>query len=421
MTLNAQNRNTLWLNGNGATSASWDRAIDAAEDEGYDFNAINTFFYAPHINGVAGSADLMNAQLSNENRTDVLGIGHDGGGIVLRQMAKSPGTRLSALILDGVPNQGSQTLKRMLPVGTNNQMNDLVAQVLAFKSNANQCNACRIVEAFQDWVNDINANEQKYREYQPDHPTIINLGAPSIPHAVIWGNEDEGDALVLTRLLGSRAQAVLWGDDTGYLECYRDEIEDRRQKINDAFLDGLAQSVIGAASSVGKFLKPTGPNIAEGVAKALEAIYKRIQAARIRDREMAELLECEMVHQGLNGYWNLIASGGYTAVTTTITEEYNCCETCYDEPDSQVQGYCFSWCSQQQWPCVNTYTITYYEYEPHDGLLNKSEQLLAGAAKTYETKKTNHFQEQYWSQQPIKDAFVDLFNGGAGAAFQVPK
>jgi hypothetical protein len=76
---------------------------------------------------------------------------------------------------------------------------------------------------------------------------------------------------------------------------------------------------------------------------------------------------------------------------------------------------------QLGWPCTRTITITHYEYEPHDGLLSKSEQLLAGAAKTYEAKKTNHFQEQFWSQQPVKDAFVDLFNGGAGAAFQVPK
>lgn len=418
--LNAQNRNTLWLNGNGATSVSWNRAVTAAQNEGYDFNRVNTFFYAPHLNGVVGSANQMNAQLNDENYTDVLGIGHDGGGIILRQMANAQDSRLSALILDGVPNQGSRVLEAMLPQGTTNQMTTLINQVLAFKSNANQCNACRIVEAFQDWVNAVNANEQKYREYQPNSPVMNNLGTPSMPYAVIWGNEDE-DALVLTRLLGSRAQAVLWGDDTGYLECYRDEIEDRRRLINDTYFDGLAQSVITAASAVGKFLKPTGPNIADGVSKGLEAIHKAIQAARRRDREMAELLECEMVHQGLNGYWNLIVSDGYTPVTTHITEEYDCCETCYGEPDAQVQGYCFAWCMTLEWPCTRTYTVTHYEYEPHDGLLSKSEQLLAGAAKTYEAKKANHFQEQFWTQQPIKDAFVDLFNGGAGAAFQVPK
>jgi sirohydrochlorin ferrochelatase len=60
-------------------------------------------------------------------------------------------------------------------------------------------------------------------------------------------------------------------------------------------------------------------------------------------------------------------------------------------------------------------------YEPHDGLLRKSEQLLAGAAKTYEAKGVNHFQEQFWEYAPIGNAFQDLFNGGAGAAFVVPK
>jgi hypothetical protein len=76
---------------------------------------------------------------------------------------------------------------------------------------------------------------------------------------------------------------------------------------------------------------------------------------------------------------------------------------------------------QLDYPCTRTTTITYYQYEPHDGLLSKSEQLLEGAVKTYEVKKVNHFQEQFWSQQPVKDAFVDLFNGNAGIAFRVPK
>jgi hypothetical protein len=327
---------------------------------------------------------------------------------------------LSAIILDGVPNQGSKVLGKMLPNNGQNDMTLLVDQVLAFKSNATNCNACKIVEAFQKWVNDVNAYEQKYREYLPNSPVITGLGTPTIPYAVIWGNESE-DALTLSRVLGSRAQGVLEGSDIEYLECYKDEIADRKKIINDAYIDGIIQSVITAAEAVGKFLKPTGSNIAEGVSKSIKSIHEGIKAVRTRDKELAELLECEMVHQGLNGYWNLIVSDGYTPVTQTYTEEYDCCETCYGEPDSQVQGYCFSWCMTLEWPCVRTWTETYYQFEPHDGLLSKTEQLLAGAAKTYEAKKVNHFQEQFWNQQPIKDAFVDLFNGGAGPAFQVPK
>jgi hypothetical protein len=213
----------------------------------------------------------------------------------------------------------------------------------------------------------------------------------------------------------------LEGNDSEYLECYKDEIRDRQAEINAAFLDGIVQSVVTAAEAVGKFIKPTGSSIAEGVGKSINSIYEGIKAVRKRDKELAELLECEMVHQGLNGYWNLIVTDGYTAVNQDIVEEYDCCETCYGEPDAQVQGYCFSYCMQLDYPCTRTTTITYYQYEPHDGLLSKSEQLLEGAVKTYEVKKVNHFQEQFWSQQPVKDAFVDLFNGNAGIAFRVPK
>jgi pimeloyl-ACP methyl ester carboxylesterase len=414
----AQDRNTLWLGGIGATSSRWEKAIKAAEDGGYQFNEVNTFNYAPQNNGVAGSATQMNAEMEANNVNNVLGIGHDGGGIILRQMAKAPNNKLSALILDGVPNQGSKVLQKMLPISGQNDMQLLVDRVLAFKSNANDCNACRIVEAFQKWVNDVNVHQQKYQEYLPSSPIISNLGTPNIPYAVIWGNESE-DALTLTRLLGSRSNSVLEGNDTDYLECYKDEIRDRQAAINAAFLDGIVQSVITAAEAVGKFLDPT-PNIGSAVATSIKTIHEGIKAVRNRDKDLAELLECEMVHQGLNGYWNLIVSdGNYTPVTTEGTLEFDCCETCYGETDSQVQGYCFSWCMGLEYPCTNTFITTYYQYELHDGLLSKSEQLLDGAAKVYEAKKVNHFQEQFWSQQPIKDAFVDLFNGNAGIAFRV--
>lgn len=420
ITVYSQNRNVLWLGGIGATSSRWDKAIMAAEVEGYKLTEVNTFNYAPQTNGIAGSANQMNTEMLGGNINDVLGIGHDGGGIILRQMANAPDTKLSAIILDGVPNHGSKVLQKMLPINGQNDMQLLVDRVIAFRSNANNCNACRIVEAFQKWVSDVNLYEQKYREYLPNSPVMNSLGLPDVPCAVIWGNESE-DALTLTRLLGSRSNSVLEGNDSEYLECYKDEIRDRQAEINAAFLDGIVQSVVTAAEAVGKFMKPTGSSIAEGVGKSINSIYEGIKAVRKRDKELAELLECEMVHQGLNGYWNLIVTDGYTAVNQDIVEEYDCCETCYGEPDAQVQGYCFSYCMQLDYPCTRTTTITYYQYEPHDGLLSKSEQLLEGAVKTYEVKKVNHFQEQFWSQQPVKDAFVDLFNGNAGIAFRVPK
>jgi hypothetical protein len=63
ITVYSQNRNVLWLGGIGATSSRWDKAIMAAEVEGYKLTEVNTFNYAPQTNGIAGSANQMNTEM----------------------------------------------------------------------------------------------------------------------------------------------------------------------------------------------------------------------------------------------------------------------------------------------------------------------------------------------------------------------
>ena len=88
----------------------------------------------------------MNQVLDNALATNVLGIGHDGGGLVLRQMAKNT-NRLTGMILCGVPNRGSSAIESMLPINGTSQINTLINQVLAFRSNAQSCNGCKVIEA----------------------------------------------------------------------------------------------------------------------------------------------------------------------------------------------------------------------------------------------------------------------------------
>jgi len=444
--LNAQNRDALWLNGIGATSASWDNAKTAAtQTEGYNLNNISTFSYAPHQNSVASSATQMNSEISVYN--NVLGIGHDGGGIILRQMAKDPQSKLSAIILDGVPNQGSKTLKKMLPENGVNQMTAFINEINAFKTGAQSCQACQAITAFSDWVNSVNAFEERYREYTPESPVMSNLGTPSIPYAVIWGNEDEPDGLILTRLLGSRANLVIDGKDNGYLECFRDEINDRLQDLNNQTVAAQATAVLGTASAINKLqsavtiedggIKIDVTKLAESYIGVLTAIQNYITAIKKIDLQLGELLECELVHQALNLRWNLLVSGEFTAVPVEVqVPNAVCCDECYSETDPQIQGYCFSVCFDG--PPVpnspgfcyqyNPQTVYYAVQTPHDGLLTRDEQQLAGAVNTYEAKKTNHFQEQFWFNSAnygfntsVRSALMDMFNGNIGTPFFVPK
>ena len=131
------------------------------------------------------------------------------------------------------------------------------------------------------------------------------------------------------------------------------------------------------------------------------------------------------MHQALNARWTL-AIAPYSLQDFTI--EVPCvvsCDQCWEEalnqPDLILLGECLNACIPGCEGGVFTSTQAYLVPEPHDGLLTQSEQSLAGAAKSYEAKGSNHLQEQFWEYAPVRNAFVDLFNGNAGAAFVVPK
>ncbi len=162
----------------------------------------------------------------------------------------------------------------------------------------------------------------------------------------------------------------------------------------------------------------------EGSIGIIETLIKNIKKLSEEDRTA---LECEFVHRAMNVWWNLrVSTFSYEIVSVSNIPCLPCSE-CENELDPQVQGYCYYACTTLA-PCDDnnpggyvTYTTYVYHAEPHDGLLTKSEQILAGASKIYEAKGCNHMQEQFWNYTPIANAFVDLFSGNAGSDFAVSK
>jgi hypothetical protein len=283
-----------------------------------------------------------------------------------------------------------------------------------------------MIEATQRWINEFVATPQTrdfYQQLKPDAPTIANLQPPNIPYAMIWGNEDD-DALALTRLMSSWYSTALFGEDHEYIECYQKEIRQRAIAAKQDFAIGVLQSIAGLAGAAGKI----NPSNLFSIGAAIEAsILAQARALRTNSdlqNELRELLECELVHQALNAQWTL-AIAPYSPQEFVIEEPCIDCDHCWEnfllEQDEQIYGYCLSVCTIGCEGESQSYTVTYLVPEPHDGLLTQSEQSLAGAAKTYEAKGSNHLQEQFWQYAPVRNAFVDLFNGNAGAAFVVPK
>lgn len=423
-------RKTLWINGPSPTSNQWSRAKTSALLAGFQMDVVNDWPYNNNniANDIPTWADEFNEKLIDGAHNDVLGIGHDAGGLILRYMDMTQKTdRLSAMILDGVPNQGAGIMDKLLPisVGVESEAQRTVRSLLNLRTQAQGCLSCQMLEATQNWIN-VFANsgvKTYYEQLKPGSPTITNLTAPNIPFAIIWGNEDEDDALTLTRLVGSWHNAGLFGEDYEYLDCYQSELNERLQDAQFRYLLGSLKTVVTLAQAASK-IKVLDPSSVFGyIESQINTVLQQLELSYNLANDLREIFECELIHQALNAKWNLMVSQ-YNVTTTveTIQVPPNCisCDVCYDELDQQVQGYCFSVCDNDC-PLTTPVDITYHTYqlEPHDGLLTETEQMLGGAVKIYEAEKVNHFQEQFWQYQLVGHAFQDLFSGAAGAAFRV--
>ncbi len=425
-------RDILWLHGGASTSTLWSRAVTSAQAESYQFTNVNTFPYGNDFaaNDIPGWGVFFNDRLATQEREDVLGIGHDAGGLILRYMGMmQQETNLTAMILAGVPNQGGKAFEWLLPLapGAETGAQKIVQSSLDIRTQAQGCRGCQMIEATQRWINSFVATPQIrdfYQQLKPDNPVITNLQAPDIPFAIIWGNEDD-DALALTRLMSSWHNTALFGEDHEYIECYQKEIRQRAIAANQNFAIGMLQSIAGLAGAAGKINLSNFLSVGAAIEASILAQARDLRTNFDLQNELRELLECELVHQALNARWTL-AIAPYSPQEFFIeVEDPSClsCDHCWEnflaEQDEQIYGYCLSVCNIS---CeAATISVTYLVPEPHDGLLTQSEQSLAGAAKSYEAKGSNHLQEQFWEYAPVRNAFVDLFNGNAGAAFVVPK
>jgi hypothetical protein len=330
-----------------------------------------------------------------------------------------------------VPNQGAKVFEKLTSFGSGapSEAQNLLTSALNYRTLAQNCVACRTIEATQSYINYFATQPAKtyYQQMIPGTSLFANLQTPTIPYAVIWGNEND-DALGLTRLMSSWYNFGIDGKDSEYLDCMGKELEQRLISAKQNFAISTLRAIATYAGAVAKY-KGTEPQSVGAVIEAtLNSIATALRGLYDLKNEFREILECELVHQALNAKWTQM-NFTYGTVTETVTIPAPCgfvsCDDCWtqyaSDHEDQVLGYCLSVCVNEE--CNNTFSqnVTYLVPEPNDALYTKTEQSLAGAAKTYEAISCNHMQESFWLYPTVRDAFTDLFNGGAGAAFVVPK
>ncbi len=439
-TLPAQTRNTVWLDGTGANSEGWDGTITDMKVLGYDFVNLVTIGnggnYQPG-EGIAQAADILAADLDEEN---ILGIAHDIGGIILR-LAQLQNPNISAMILDGVPNQGSLAIDFMVNTpapGERTEAQRVIDGIQAIKAGQN-CDDCQFVEQFELWVNDNFAAREILIDLSPNSQLIQELRSPqnqpTVPFVVLWGSASDP----LTKFISNIV--FPFSNSDPFTKCYTDFLRNARKKAKEQFYLSTIRNTEGFFKKVVNFLKDLiedTPNILDAAQDVIEfvkgfidnhrnQILAEIQAIRDREEELARVLQCELANQSLSVEWLLALNQNTTPEQTTveipILEEYDACLTecgvdmAYGDWD--LPYTCEEWCA----PILDqpTTTTVVSLYQPNDLLLTEFEQKLEGAAKVYHLVNTNHVQETDSKVGVLADHLQDIFDGGAGAAFVIPK
>ena len=425
-------RKTLWMRGVSQTSNGWNASKTHLAYLGYDFdNLLFSTVYEPGL-GVEAAADVLAGTYGDNN--DLLGIAHDYGGLVMRDLQLKD-DNISAMILVGVPNQGSSAIDFTTTVEPNSDGTraQILVDAIQDIKGGDRCEDCDLVGAFDSWINGLYGGRNYLSDAQRGSPVIthLNENMPTVPYAVMWGSVEE---FSITRLLSSRAFP---SDGDYYSECYARRLEEARQEAKDVFLISTIRNTTGFLGSVFNFIGSIAPGISpsEWISRAgsfvntqRQNFIAEIQAVKERDEELARILRCEFANQLLAAEWQLAMLENSALETNevpiSIPSEYdNCmleCATDMAWGDWGMNMSCDEFCAGL--PDNETTMVTVLVTEDNDGFLTMSEQQLNGAAKTYHLEETNHFQESRADIKPaVSDAFEDLFEGGAGAAFVVPK
>jgi len=420
-------RNTIWIRGASQNSNGWGNMKQVMEAKGFLFEDLADASL-DHGLGVIAAADQIEGMIGNND--NVLGIAHDYGGIVLRN-AQLQDSSISAMILSGVPNQGSTAISQAISADPGNlsRAQQLIERVNDIREGDN-CDNCGTLNAFESWINSIEGGSEFLDDVAHGSTIINDLGEPTVPFAIMWGSVEE---LSLHSMMDSRVNSI-----DLFTQCFVRKLGPARRNADDAMtrslIDntiGFFNSVVSAVSSIVDTSTSSPSAIINAIANYLttsrQNIISRIEAVRETDEALARILRCELSNQFAATDWQLLLMENSDLEETEVeipTDYTDCIQDCaldmaFGDWNSNLT--CNEACSDSAMG-PNTESVFVFVSDPNDGLLTETEQKLEGyAGEPYHLMNTNHFQETSASNDDAVDALEDIFMGGAGAAFIVPK
>lgn len=429
-------RDVVWLGGMDATShrpgfVSTGQLFE--NQSGFPMNnLVNQSNYKPH-EGVVSSVTALESMISGGS--DILGVAHDYGGIILRQL-QLDNSNISAIIINGAPNKGSNAISQCIDNGGNPSIKTTAEKLIENIQDIKQhddCEDCDVIEAFESMVTDIELGASAY-EYIVPGGDIDNLGLPTVPTAILWGDSELNHTEeFLTSLMSSNALPV-----TPFADRYTSCVVNNRSRARTLAKQNFELAALRAnnnfytslISGLGKFIKELGsiPSPAAVLNFASTFINANVtsrieEITRVRDlnEELSSLMRCELANQVLAAEWALMVSGADLEIVEEEVEVPNsdyiaCLMECEEiEYELGININCNVYCADI--PETETETIIVSITQPSDGLYSKTEQSLDNADITVRLALTNHFEETKYLHPSVNQAYTDLFNGSGGAAF----
>ncbi len=371
-----------------------------------------------------------------ESPTNILGLGHDVGGLALRGLSESD-SRITGQIIVGTPNQGSELLRDLyteIDVNGNPLIFAFFDDLDRFRGDA-KCEDCDKIGALRDQINGLRNSPYGAEGVRNPSSYYNSLSDPDpSTTAVIWGNAGEQ---TLSDLLGSRSS--IFQSSSIDLESCASTLKAKREseltsrvvanQIN--CVTGFGGVITSVVKGIKSFLGEEGiPFTISNAANAIktiidtrsEAIKNKIKESKDIDEETRRLLICELANQRLEVEWRIRVSGtnGTFLDIETDNPNYNqelCEEASYNCQYNTQHPNHEAFCITANLYCHDVMTI--FRFEESDLVYTKSEQLIDNFSGFIAEVAANHYDEQDYNV--IQDPIDFLFSGQNGAAFCVPR
>ncbi len=381
---------------------------------------------------IAENVNKLNFTVNNpvHNYTNVLGLGHDVGGLALRGL-KEINSKVTGIILVGTPNRGSNLLRDLQsPEGDSSKIEKWLALLNSWKGGV-ECKDCDKTKHLIDFVRAFK-NENYGKGAINDPNSYYNTLPNPDPNttAIIWGNAGEQK---LGTFLGSMGGI----NPSSFVDlegCAKKLKEIREAHLKEKKLQQKIDRITGFFSIFTSFFSVTAKDTTNTIASIItkvgnfittttDVILKDIKTSKEINEEERNILICEIANQRLEAEWKLRVIGGTSQLKKSLVngpnynaqlcQEYSYqCQYNQNSPAGQTYCYYASLYCQQ--------TINTLVADPTDLVFTKTEQTHPSvpANKTFELINVNHFQEQAYDNNRIK--IKPLFDYTYGPYFHVP-